>query len=146
MDGDKKECLICMNEIIDPVSCDGCGKTFCQKCALFWKIFNDFCPLKCSNPWKIKIEMKNNNYEGFINCPNCKRIGSLLCPKSTCRQIIDFKPAIHNFETLNCQNCSQKLIFYQSLPHKSCETWSNAFYYQCETCLQKYCDCVIIKS
>ena len=146
MYSDEKECIICMNEAIDPVLCDGCGKNFCKKCALFWKIFHDVCPLKCSKPWKIKIEMENNNYEGFIHCPNCKRIGSLLCPKSTCRKIIDFEPAPHpSSETLNCQNCDQGLKLYQSIPHESCETWSNTFFYKCEKCLQKYCDCVIIK-
>ena len=138
-----KPCPICLiDEIKEPLQCKGCCNFFCKKCVLLWKINNDNCPLKCSNPWNIEIDIKTDDYDGFILCPKCNRLGSLLCPRSGCRRKIDFREENYA-DIIICEFCEKKLKFFKAVPHEKCDSWSSAFYFYCEECDKKFCDCII---
>ena len=138
---DSSTCPICLTpkSPSDSIKCSTCLTSFCKKCAFFWKIFHDICPLKCSSPWLIDYTF--DEYDGFFFCYSCKRLGSLLCPKSTCRFPIKFiKVAIN--KTYFCEICYEKLCYFEATPHEKCEMWQKSFYFHCKNCEKKYCDCI----
>ena len=138
-------CPICNTDsLVDPLKCKTCSKSFCSKCAFLWKISKNQCPMKCSSaPWNIEIpDDFSGDYDGFIFCPKCKRLGSLKCPKSSCRSQINFQETTTQ-KSLPCPICNKTLKFFQAVPHDNCEIWSNSFYFFCQVCNQKFCDCII---
>lgn len=136
-------CLICLNSNLkQPLKCEGCAKTFCAVCACLWKIQYDECPQKCSKPWNIIVE--NAELDGFILCPNCNRLGSIKCPKFSCRKMITYENVVCS-KSLYCNFCKNILSLYKATnsDHKECDTWQNSFYFYCNTCDKKFCDCVL---
>jgi len=116
-------CPICLSDpLIDAVKCKTCSKSFCQKCVLLWKISGD--------------------YDGFIICPGCKQLGSLRCPKSSCRLHIDYVeiPLVQHFL---CKICQKQMKYFQALPHLDCDFWNRSFYFWCEMCDKKFCNCIM---
>lgn len=137
-------CPICLIEIItDPIKCINCKNSFCKKCAFFWQIVKDECPLKCSSsPWKLDLEQNlKEEFDGFIKCPYCHRLGSLKCPKTSCRQQISFEEKLKKTKIV-CKICNEELKLFVALPHQNCNTWNKSFYFFCECCQTKICDCI----
>lgn len=142
----ENSCPICLNsEIIDSIQCKKCQTLFCKKCALLWKISHDECPLKCSKPWEIDLSfiLKSKIHEGFIICPLCLRLGSLLCPKPSCRTQISYEEVIMD-KSIGCTICGGSIKLYFAATHPNCDgTWNNSFYFFCVKCDQKFCNCIL---
>lgn len=143
-------CPICLlNPIHDPVKCKNCSNVFCKECSFIWKIKINHCPLRCSDgPWELEesndSEIPTKEYKGFIFCPSCKRLGSLRCPRASCRAQITF---VERGESeLSCPSCSTQLRLFNAVPHENCQKWKNAFYYFCVSCENKYCNCIEVQN
>ena len=137
------ECPICLSEkpVSDSIKCLKCTTSFCKSCAYTWKITNNTCPMKCPAPWDIDIDTKE--YDGFIFCPACRRIGSILCPKLTCRyKIIYEKNDNIKKKMYFCMYCQGELEYYHSKMHENCDYWQSSFYFYCGKCDKKFCDCI----
>ena len=139
-------CPICNTDSLeDPLKCKTCKKSFCSKCAYLWKISKNQCPMRCSSaPWNIEIpDDFSGDYDGFIFCQKCKSLGSLKCPKPSCRSKINFQE-ITTPKCIPCPICNKALQLFHSLPH-NCEI-SKTFYYFCYVCNQKFCNCILKNS
>ena len=159
-------CEICREHAETPLIKCKCDHLFCQQCALYWKLQQDSCPFRCSKPWDICLpslpdlsisasEEELKTWSGFICCPNCDRIGCLLCGIS-CRKRIPFSRkgelrgatcpmegcvevhlVLYEGKEL-CPCVSDLVIFY--LGSCSCQSGNKLLYYIfCPHCQRKFC-------
>lgn len=139
-------CPICLNidqNKNDFITCNTCKNSFCKQCALLWKIDRNECPFKCSSPWDLDLSfLSNDNTDGFIICPLCSRLGSLLCPKASCRTKIIYEED-KNCDSILCAFCRDEVKLYCATKHGDCSTWNDSFYFYCEKCDKKFCNCII---
>ena len=146
----------------------GCSQFFCKSCVLYWKIAHDECPYRCCKPWHITLpplpdlsiitsdQNRNDDgvhrsvipddWDGFIDCPRCHRLGCLYCRAPHCRRRISFEefPVAEMYldQLPKCCFCPNQCILkvYQSIDHEhgTCR-FPSLYYCGGSQCGRKYC-------
>ena len=138
-------CTICYESERDLNECERCRQQFCLLCTLYWKLSQDTCPQCRTEPWPIEVpHLVSNHYEGFIQCPNCRRIGCLRCRNSSCREPLQFELLTaagfqEHIPTEHFCTCRRLLDLYKAIPH--CSSNDEIYYWYCSACDLKYCGC-----
>lgn len=130
-DIDSMPCIVCFESPTNSSysHCENCRQLFCWNCVLYWQLTQELtrCPHCCASPWDIKLppilsDVNANHqseFEGFILCPACNRLGCIRCRNpqlsSTSRIFTDSPqyppmPGLLNvFRSLYCQRNTQNM-------------------------------------
>lgn len=155
-DNHETGCETCGETLKTLAQCKGgCKKYFCEKCILYWKIVKDECPFRCCKPWNISVPVLSDksiegevptDWDGFISCPRCARLGCLYCRNHSCRKRIAFNEFnIEGNATIripSCAHCPEtpNLQLFGSVDHAHDQcTNEQLYYWHCPICRRKYC-------
>ena len=144
-------CGICLEEVEGEkrINCNKCNNLFCRTCVLYWKINQNICPFKCSEPWDITLPLlpdksiskeEKEEWDGFIKCPKCSRLGCLMCRNISCRKKIEFTPYDGYISSFKCSGAECQfnvLILFKGICAHCPET--PLYYLFCNKCERKFC-------
>jgi hypothetical protein len=69
------KCIICLEIIIEPMTCMSCHHAFCNSCIHKWLKENDKCPIRCQNTkYQKSSEISELLSKIKFVCPKCNKI------------------------------------------------------------------------